>query len=614
MRHQNNLTMNQNYLFSLSAIIFSFVISIRPIVIYLNSSDKINLLTSHLARFSAEIFCLSIIILIFIRIFFNVPLLSKYKKKFSALIFAFALLLYLQGYLFLWDYGVFDGKHLNFEVNTAKGIFEVLLWLFILFISFLRPDFFLFHIKKWMIVVFLSTSFSLTAAYYDSPFRQSSTLWHKEYEVNLDSYFTFSYKKNVIFLVVDSARGDIFEDIYSHMTEEDKSIFNGFTFFKNSTGVFSSTDPSVSGILTGHLYDFKKPKDVAYPELFTSSTSLPYQLKKSGFISEVYPYNVGSVFLSPEVVDNLMVRRASDADLLKLAKITKFNFSPHFLKMLLFNSSELYASTFFPQEKKPPSEIVGMQDEEHKKSFSSKEKPLPQNILNHVAWNHSIINKLKNEMIFREEPVFKFMHFHGAHPPFFHDENFLAKRQPVNIDSYKKQYKGSLLLTAKALISSLKKRGVYEDTMLVIMGDHGLFVPGEQPLKFPSAPLTPLILIKSFGKLNEPLRTSNAPVTLLDLTPTVLQSLKINLPPNMKSIYDIADNASRIRKAYLSVGSTSALEFSVIGDVSRPTSWTQSNIMMETGKGSTRISQEYFDLVLKKQSEFVIRQKLFKIP
>ena len=82
----------------------------------------------------------------------------------------------------------------------------------------------------------------------------------------------------------------------------------------------------------------------------------------------------------------------------------------------------------------------------------------------------------------------------------------------------------------------------------------------------------------------------------------------------MKSIYDIADNASRIRKAYLSVGSTSALEFSVIGDVSRPTSWTQSNIMMETGKGSTRISQEYFDLVLKKQSEFVIRQKLFKIP
>jgi len=62
MRHQNNLTMNQNYLFSLSAIIFSFVISIRPIVIYLNSSDKINLLTSHLARFSAEIFCLFILL------------------------------------------------------------------------------------------------------------------------------------------------------------------------------------------------------------------------------------------------------------------------------------------------------------------------------------------------------------------------------------------------------------------------------------------------------------------------------------------------------------------------------------------------------------------------
>ena len=132
-------------------------------------------------------------------------------------------------------------------------------------------------------------------------------------------------------------------------------------------------------------------------------------------------------------------------------------------------------------------------------------------------------------MTYRQEPVFKYLHFHGAHPPFIHDENYIGQRLPFSLESYKKQYKGSLLLTLGALTNSLKQKGVYENTMLIVMGDHGWYIPdadlntnGKKDLRPVVDSLTPLMMIKPFGKSSIPIKISSAPVSLFHV-PECLQ-------------------------------------------------------------------------------------------
>lgn len=75
--------------------------------------------------------------------------------------------------------------------------------------------------------------------------------------------------------------------------------------------------------------------------MYTSATSLPFQLKKAGFITEIYPYNIDAVHLTPDFIDNVEEIGALPAAqrnevngqaLKKIHLIAKFNFAPHYLK------------------------------------------------------------------------------------------------------------------------------------------------------------------------------------------------------------------------------------------------------------------------------------------
>ena len=72
--------------------------------------------------------------------------------------------------------------------------------------------------------------------------------WHKRYDVKMDTYYTFSKTKNVLYLVFDSTRSDVFTELLAGMTPAEKSLFDGFTFFRNTTGTFNATNPAVKRI------------------------------------------------------------------------------------------------------------------------------------------------------------------------------------------------------------------------------------------------------------------------------------------------------------------------------------------------------------------------------
>lgn len=538
--------------FHWAALLVCSVIAIRPVIIFLNSSDEFSLSVRDVAESSGLLFVKLFLPLGVTGLLLNSIRFSRLSKMLAGTTLAVAVLLWVQGNFFLWDYGALDGKPLNFSGYTVHGVLEAVLWIsMITFVAF-KYEVFSRWAKTISLIVLASLFLSITLAYIDKP----GDPWHKAHQVTYDNYYSYSNQKNIIVLVIDAARSDIFEKMIPELSEQEKTIFNGFIFFRNTTGTFSSTNPAVTGILTGRLYDFKKTEDKAYPELFYSPTSLPYQLKKSGFVTEIYPYNMGSVFISPEIVDNLIDSQSvRNKELMiqhkkeygKLNLVTRFNFSPHFVKKLLFDSSSMYATAAPTATEPQPTGDAPTRGEQ---------VGLPERLKEHLNYNRSVIDSLGSRLSYRKEPVFKYLHFHGAHPPFIHDENYVGKVLPFSMESYKKQFKGSLLLTTKALIDSLKKQGVYDKTMLIVIGDHGMFIPQpEESLQKGKAVrqivdmLTPLLMIKPFGDSSSPIRISSAPVSLFDIPATVFDALGMNTPDGGRPVFSVREDEKRPRFA-----------------------------------------------------------------
>lgn len=607
-----------------SVFILCLVLAVRPIIVFLNSSNEFSLSLIDVAFFSGIFFIYAYGISLLIGFFFRGEKFSNQRKILSSIILGLAVMFWLQGNIFLWDYGKLDGSPMNFSDYTVHGFIEAFLWITVLGYFILKFK----HVSAWAnkiaLIILVNIAISVVIAYRDRPI----DAWHKNYHVSFDNYLEFSKTKNVIIMVIDAARGDVFDEMLHDMTNDEKKIFDGFTFFKNTSGTFNSTDPAVSGFLTGRLYDYKNAKQSAYHEIFTSSTSLPFQLKKRGFITEVYPYHYNSVYISPEIVDNLKINQALDPedflalrkkDQQKIALVTRFNFSPHFIKKLFFEPSDMYART---------SSIAVQVESVNSLTSENNVTELPEKILGHLNYNRSLIDKLESNLTFRPEPVFKYLHFHGAHPPFFHDENYIGRRLPFSLESYKKQYKGSLLLTLEALVKSLRREGVYENTLLIVIGDHGLYIPefndiSDINFKFNHliSILAPLMIIKPFGDFSDPIKKSSAPVSLFDIPATVFCALDLSTHNIGSPVFSVLENERRSRFVYFQVPKRKglrsdkggALEYKIEGDVNEIKSWNFNYGFLKPGKGKILIDQAEYESRSKSILELVNNTNIFEI-
>jgi hypothetical protein len=575
--------------------LLSFVIASRPTLIYLNSSAEFSTRLGDVFIFSALIFLISIALLEAIGITLNRFNRNGLKTYVLGLLLL-AIIFWVQGNFFLWDYGKLDGRPLNFDGFFFHGLFEIAIYTTLFFIALWQREKFLAWAGKAAFIVIASLTFAFISAYFEMP----KLAWYKTNQVTYDDFYKFSKQKNIIILTIDSARSDAFEKMLSKMTAEEQAIFNGFTFFRNTTGVFNSTNPSVTGILTGQLYDFKEGATLAYSKLFDSPNSVLRQLKEAGYFTEVYPYNAGSVYLSPEFADNVKPNELAaigdmwaknGKDYQKLQQIAWFNFSPHFVKRVFFDSSTMYVT--------PEHIDVGVKEATPIHDSDKKEK-LPERLKNHLDFNRSVIERFSTQAEFKDVPVFKYYHFHGAHPPFIHDENYIGMALPFTMDSYEKQFKGSLLLTVGALIESLKKEGVYDETMLIVIGDHGMYIgsdyeidSSDQEMRYVADMLIPLLMVKPFGEAASNILISSAPVSLLDIPATIFDALGLGSQGYGQSVFSVNPNEGRERFSYVR-SSGGALEYKINGDVTDLGVWAPTYRFLKPSQGKVDIpASEY---------------------
>ena len=149
------------------------------------------------------------------------------------------------------------------------------------------------------------------------------------------------------------------------------------------------------------------------------------------------------------------------------------------------------------------------------------------------------------------EKDYTFIYMHGCHSPHILDENGdISDNATVTtqvIGSFK---------TVKMYLQHLKDIGAYDNSTIIISGDHGIPNRNETVPLFDDrdSGVTTAMMIKPRNAERKPLKKSSAEVSVNDILPTIVKDAGIKTDKDYgKSVFDISENEHRTRTFYQSV-------------------------------------------------------------
>lgn len=477
--------------------LFSTLLVFTPSVILMKNSHEIQMSYFQFLPFSLT--------LLFICTFINIGLIVLIPKKWRAttilIEFSFGILLWVQSNILNWNYGVFDGKPIIWDDFLIQGLIDIAIWLIIPFFIWKKRTLISQWITRVSMGLVIVQVISLIFMFY------SEDLYlFKVQNTKLNNDLAFSNDQNVIVLVLDTFRSDIFQEIIQEDPYYSK-LLSGFTYYKNASSGYPTTKPSIPLILTGEFYDNK----TQMPDFIN------YNFKHHSILSELN--KVGY-----RTQRNVHLNETKD-HYITLSRLTQFKSLPQFVKKQQFK--------FKTDEKQ-------------------NEKPTDLIFYENIMREFTVKDGPKN---------FKYFHLNGAHPPFKLNESLDVINAPFDKSGYKNQSKASMKI-ALELIHQLQNNSIYDRSLIFIIGDHGMQSNAlgvdvksvQDKVNFDIlykqqivSPATPLFLFKRVDAKG-PLRISDAPVSLQDIPKTILTELNLKSDAfKGKSIPDIKEDEDRIR-------------------------------------------------------------------
>jgi len=350
-------------------------------------------------------------------------------------------------------------------------------------------------------VIILTQLVSVACACFDSRTRNYDFTEHTLSEAKK---FEFGRKENVIVLVVDAMGERLCKEVMAQYPEV-RDLFRDFVCFDRMTSPIPRTMYAVPAILTG----------IAYPHVngvaddnghagylqraCRSENSLFQSLRKRGFRVEGYPFLLQTISYSPDVIDNSVpvsgqVEKHSAMEILDTAVSRQI---PFFIKPFL---EEYYyvATDRFTTPRDPETAASG-------------NEPFD------VAFFRGLDRTFR---VGERDKVFKYLHISGAHDPLETDERLAVSPETNRV----RQLRGALRIV-ELLLAKLKNAKLYDDAVIVVIGDHTEFYAPEN-----------LAFIKRRGERHGKLVFNALPCTTADVAGTVLKEVDPSF--SGKSLFD----------------------------------------------------------------------------
>lgn len=431
-----------------------------------------------------------------------------------AVLFGISIGLYIQGNFVPTDYGVLDGRAIHWDGYWLTGILNTVLWVFCIVVPVVlqkvKPRFTKQMLRAASCIIMAMQLFTVGILLVANDFGVKKTTGY----VSDQGINTVSSQENVIVFLLDAFDQVYFDDIRS--TDPDfLSPLDGFTYFDNATGMYPTTKGSLPYILTGQIYRNEQPYDNYIEEAYRK-TGYYDNLISGGYDIGIYTSNVFMPSYAGEYFMNYVNGKTQVSSYSGLTKtlynFVCFRYFPHILKEKFW----FYSGAF--DEWKGTSETSGI------------------NVF--TEDNFSFYDKVKNEglQVVEDAKCYRFIHLHGVHPPYSMNEYVeeIADGSVTAMDAAR----GSLRIVYEYL-DQLKEQGIYDDSTVVVMADHGAGA---------ASPTNPLFIVKP-RKSTGSLQVSSAPVCQGDLMGTIAEDVGLNDEKKYgRSVFEIQEGEQRERQ------------------------------------------------------------------
>lgn len=486
--------------------------------IYLGNIDEFEVGYLDIARLYLLPAILALLLLVIAGFLFR----DRAWKRYTSFLLGVGILLWVQGTFLMWDYGVLDARGIDWEPLGRFAWLDIFVWLSVL------VAFVVFGIRlargvvltSWVLIAVQAVSLVwLAHSLQDEILTKSFQQGNRPPE----AIFRYSSSRNVLHIVLDSFQTDIFWELVQE--ENLKEDLEGFVLFWDNAGVSPYTSFSMPTVFSGRVYDGLTDEQAYY--LSAMKNGFQNRLFNEGYTVNLVPQM--SMRESPytNYYDAQSVYEGSRSELVRrnaavLLDIALFRQVPHLLRKRVYNENNWFVTAWTVD---PSSSL----------SFRQK-----------VFFRDYIENLNVGE----EKPAYHFLHLWPPHPPYVTNEDgsYAGKVLPNTRENYKNESRSILMLFVE-LLEKLRQAGIYDETLIVLQGDHGgltkPLIDGKS-LDFMLTRLPALLAIKR-RESRGPIEVSNAQTSLSDIARTVLEAegLQSSFPGHSVFTLDPSHNRKR---------------------------------------------------------------------
>ncbi len=496
--------------------------------------------------FFGKLIIAGIIIAVLLLIGMVLYLVKGQFEIYSALLFSLLTLGYIQGMFLNGNMQILDGTQGQTGLGF-KEIFNIALWIVLLGISII------YCLKKrtakkivnivsiWIILIQMVSLVVIIVSSKD-------TATKSELALTTDGMLEVNEENNIIVFILDKFDGRMSDELL----EEDPAFFEplrDFIYYENATSEFCPTGNSIPFLLTGTKY--REDKEEHYRKYaFQGETLLTYMDRAK--------YDVGIYtdkrFVPEDMKDFIanyrdgIQRTCSMNDLFALmTQCSRYKMAPFMIKTYyMYDSSDI--------------SLLAVSDR-----ITNIEDDLPfYNRLTKTGLSVSDSEK---------EGAFKFIHMHGAHPPYTMTEDF----QHIDYDPRRDEQWGDNVSQTKGAmkivyeyIRQLKELDKYEDAMIIITADHGAAYAIENEEGNTIRQQCPILFVKYPEKTQDNMVISHAPVSHADVVMSIKKKIGVN--STEKGMEDIDEHEDRTRISRVEV-SGGMEKYEITGNVKDIKSW-----------------------------------------
>jgi hypothetical protein len=514
---------------------------------------------------------------------------GRWRSAYATLLVAVGILLWFQGNVLVWDYGVLDGRDIPWGSFRGRAAIDLVIWGAVGTAAVLLNQAAVHRIGIALATALLGVQSAGLALDWPKPAAQPGGI-----EIAAAS-LEYSRTFNIVHVLLDAFQTDVFGEILER--DELARELDGFVWFRENLAVSPTTVLALPAIFSGRVYANDVPLDRFYKDT-VGEHAFYSALRDRGYRVHLHLAQSHYACLGRWTTCHVIkVPRHSDSAV--LLDLSLFRHAPQQLKRLVFNRQRWLVQQGWGERPAAAG---------HQQFFAD-----------YAARIH----------VGGEAPAYHFVHLLSPHFPVVTDER-CTYTGPV--EHTRASYRGQATCVARLLLrflARLRDLGVYDTSAIIVQSDHGAgfgvalrdppgagATSGDIPSEVGAGQLAggalAVLAVKPPHRRGR-MVTSIAPTSLTDIPGTVLSFAGVGGDSRGRSVLEIGPAEARRRRYNFYRWSTafwtkpflsSIQQFEVAGSPYDAAAWRLRGVL--AGRAPVRKARR-LDLGTSESAEYLVR-------